>query len=148
MKPLIFTPCEKVLQDPQSGVSLIAIFQEIKIQITHDAPELPRDAVIPREWLIYSRFDLDMDEEGEEFTAVTTILWPDGALFATQSLTATQPTQSGMSFVIKLMGFPMGQNGSVKIQQSVTKGGEIVCGPMETKIKVNVGRELPPPQLQ
>jgi hypothetical protein len=144
MKLLIATPCEKVLQDPESGHSLIAVFHEIKIQISQDAPEIPGNALIPKEWAVFSKFELKPDEEGKEYSLKMEVFWPDGTLLVGNQVAAAQPTKNGMAFVIKMQGFPIGQPGVIRMNQTLTTNGKPVYGPTELTARVVVERSLPP----
>jgi hypothetical protein len=144
MKLLLIAPCQIALQDPDQGHSLIAVFHEILIKIPADAPELPAIAIIPKEWAIFSKFSLEPDEEGKDYSLNTSIFWPDGTLFVSQAILAAQPTKNGMAFITRLQGFPMGQNGLVKVSQTLTSEGNLVCENIEVEIKTTVERSLPP----
>ena len=143
MKLLLSNPCEKVLQDPDSGHSLIAVFHDIKIQISKDAEAPPNDAVVPQNWAVFSKFGLDHEEENKEYSLLTDIFWPDGKPFVSgNQLNALPPTKNGMTFVVKLQGFPMGQNGEVKVRQTLKCNGAIVFGPFESIVRINVERTM------
>jgi hypothetical protein len=137
MKLLILAACEKVLSDPQSGPSLIAIFNGMKVT-THTDAVVPRDALLPREWSIFSRWQLEPEEEGKNYTSSTEILWPDGTQFGRLDLVAEQPTADGMSFTGRLTGFPIGQNGKVRIIQTLKRDDGSVSGPFEMFLTVTV----------
>jgi hypothetical protein len=143
MKLLLIAPCQIALQDPDQGHSLIAVFHEIKIRIPEDAPQLPVNAIIPKEWAIFSKFGLEPEEEGKDYSLDTTIFWPDGAVFATQVICALQPTRNGLAFIVRLQGFPMGQNGVVKVSQTLLRGERVVYEGAESEIRMSVERTLP-----
>src|ERR1039458_6396967 len=115
MKLLILTPCEKVIQDVQSGNSLISVFHGIKIKLPPVDAGLPSDAVAPKDWAIFSKWGLLPEEEGRNYTSFVEVFWPDGRLLASQRLEAAQPTKHGMAFITNLRGFPVGQNGNIKV---------------------------------
>ena len=143
MNLLLVTACDRVLDDTELGTTLVSIFHQIKIQVTANE-EVPTNAVIPREWSIFTKFALDKDEEGREYSLDTSVFWPDGSLFAHMILDAKQPTQNGMAFKVRLTGFPIGQPGKLKIVQSINSGEDAKCGPFETDILVQVEKSLPP----
>lgn len=147
MKLLIFTACEKVIEDLTQGSSLISIFHGIKIQIPENQ-ELPTNVVVPKDWAAFSKWELDQGEEGGEYTSRIQIIWPDGSEFARHELPATQPTKDGMAFVHRLNGFPFGQNGRLLLLQSLLCDGEVIFGPVEFAIKVEVAKVLPPVSLE
>src|ERR1035438_9786942 len=109
MRLLLVTPCQLAIQDPVSGQSLIAVFHDIKIKIAENAPELPPNAIIPKEWSIFSKFTMEPDEEGKDYSLNTNIYWPNGEQFVSQAMDAAQPTKNGMAFIVKMEMFPIGQ---------------------------------------
>ena len=143
MKVLLAAPCNLVLEDKISGHSLIGVFHEIRIQIPADAPDIPVNAMIPREWALFAKFGLEAEEEGLPYSLTVDFRWPDGTPFASHTVQAEQPTKNGMAFITRLQAFPMGQNGIIKSTATLNSGDNIVCGPIETEIKVIVERTLP-----
>lgn len=145
MKLLIFTPCEKVLQDARSGHSLINVFNELKIQVPPNT-ELPSDAVIPKEWAIFTKWELDAEDEGKECASVLRILWPDGKVWAEQTLSAP-PTKGVLSFMVQLQGFPFGQNGKLRVVNSL-RSGDFPISTSDMHIGVIVTKDLITPTQQ
>jgi hypothetical protein len=141
MKLLLAAPCNMALQDPDVGHSLIGVFHEIKIQVSQDA-EVPNNAMVPKEWAIFSKFSLEPNEEGKDYSLSTDIFWPDGNLLLNNVLPA-KIAKNGMAFIAKLQTFPMGQQGIVRIRESLTSEGKIVCGPIELEVKVVIEKVLP-----
>src|SRR5271165_3941587 len=142
MKLLLIAPCQIALQDPEQGHSLIAIFHDILIKLPETSPAPPPNAIIPREWAIFTKFALEPNEEGKDYALATNIFWPDETSFVSQVLHAAQPTKNGMAFIAKLQGFPMGQNGKVRITQQLFMGDQVVSENIETDILVRVERVL------
>jgi len=139
MKVLLVTACERIINDPEAGACLIALFHDIKIQVQKDA-EIPRNAVVPQQWSVFVKFGLEPHEEGKDYTLITDILWPDGTSFVTgYELRANQPTKDGMTFNLRNAGFPMGQIGKVVVRFKLIGDGKDVCEPFE--ISVNVRQE-------
>jgi hypothetical protein len=136
MKLLVFTPCNSALQDPILGSSLIAIFHGITFKVP-PGTELPSNAVIPKDWAIFSKWGLEPEEYGKEYTSKIEIYWPDGTEFVKASLVSQQPTRDGMAFISRMTGFPVGQDGEIRVVQLLESGGEIIYGPTELIIKVN-----------
>jgi hypothetical protein len=130
-----------VVQDPDSGQSLIAVFHEIKIRIG-DTSEVPSNALIPKDWTVFTKFALEPEEEGKDYVLNTRIFWPDGSPFVDQSLTANQPTKNALVFTIRMQGFPIGQSGMIKIRQTLTSGGIEVCEQIEVEVRVVLEKAL------
>jgi hypothetical protein len=143
MKPLITVPCQIALNDPVSGHSLIGVFHEIKVQISGDLPELPLNAMLPKEWAVFSKFGLTPEEEGREYSLKTDIYWPDGSLLLRNLLPAEKPTRNGMAFIVRLQAFPFGQPGMIRVVETLLSGDENVYGPIELEINVSVEKSLP-----
>jgi hypothetical protein len=134
MKLLILTACDKVLVDALGGgQSLIGIFEGVNVVLT-DA--YPSNASLQREWFIFSKWQLEPDEEGKNYTSLTEIFWPDGNKFGGLELVAAPPTKSGMSFIGRLLTFPFGQIGNLKVVQTLRSDGDLVFGPFEMSISV------------
>jgi hypothetical protein len=146
MKLLIFTPCEKVLQDVRSGQSLVNIFHEIKVQLPPNS-EFPNDAVLPKEWAIFSKWAMDSEEEEREYESDVRIYWPNGKLWAEQTLQAAQPTKSHLIFMVQFQGFPFGQSGRLRVINSLRSDGVLV-GNSELAITVSVSKDMVIPILK
>jgi hypothetical protein len=143
MKLLLIAPCEKLIEDLTQGQSMISIFHGLKIRIPRDQ-EIPSNAVSPKEWAIFSKWELSPEEEGQTFTSTMSVFWPDGSQFFTHELAAIQPTTNPMAFVHRVQGFPIGQNGDLRIVNSLTRDGEVLFGPVEVTVTIDVIRmELP-----
>ena len=99
--------------------------------------------MLPKEWAIFSKFGLEPSEEDKDYTLKTDIFWPDGKVLASHILDAMPPTKNGMAFIAKSQAFPMGQQGVVRIRESLTSEGKVVFGPIEMEVKVSVERSLP-----
>jgi len=136
MNNILFAPCQLVIQDAELGHSLIAVFHEIKMQFP-PGTEIPSNAVIPRDWAIFTKWEMSSDEEGKDYVSNTDIFWPDGSMFATFSLHAKPPVATGMAFIVRLQGFPMGQAGLIRITNRVMNGEVLVAGPIERSIRIH-----------
>ena len=90
------------------------------------------------------KFSLDPEEEGKDYTLKTDVFWPDGTIPTSHALDAKQPTKDGVAFIAKLQAFPMGQQGIVRINESLTSEGKVVFGPIKLEVKIEIERILPP----
>jgi hypothetical protein len=136
MKLLLHSACNNVLQDPQFGASLISVFHAIAFMVP-EGQEFPANAVVPKEWAIFCKWSLLPEEYGKNYTCLHKLFWPDGTVFAEAKLEAVQPTKDGMAFVQRLNGFPVGQQGNLRIVQTIESDGVIVGGPDELLIAIN-----------
>ena len=66
MKLLIASPCQMVITDKEglAGHSLIGVFHNFKIRVPEKA-EVPSNALLPKEWTIFSKWSLDPPESKE-----------------------------------------------------------------------------------
>jgi hypothetical protein len=136
MKLLIYTACDRVLQDPVHGASLITVFHGLAFKV-QEGIELPPNAVMPKEWAVFTKWGLEREEVGKQYVSKLEIYWPDGTEFIKFSLEALQPIRDGLMFISRITGFPVGQTGNLRILQTLESEGSIVFGPEELIIKVN-----------
>jgi hypothetical protein len=71
--------CERVLFDVDGPASVINIFQRMNIQL--QAAPLPDKAVSNSLWNVFTLWENDPKEVGQEFTQIIRIYAPDGSLF-------------------------------------------------------------------
>lgn len=135
MNLLLLAPCDRILQDPTQGVSLINVFHGLMFKIP-EGIDLPKDAVMPKEWTIFSKWELGPEEVGKDYISRVQIFWPDGTEFLKSSLTAMQPTRDGMSFTNQMNTFPVGQAGKLRVVQTLESDGVTVYGPTDLSINV------------
>lgn len=140
MKLLLAAPCNVVLNDPDLGHSLIGVFHDIRVNVLPGS-EVPADAMLPREWAIFSKWALEPHEVNREYTQVTELYWPDGKLVGRNS-SALQASGTAMSFISRNTAFPFGQNGNVRILFWMEESGEAVSEGVEILISVNTQKNL------
>jgi hypothetical protein len=132
----MLTPCTNVLIDMQYGASLISIFHGITFTLP-EGTERPTNAVMPKEWAIYSKWNLEPEEYGKNYTSNIKIYWPDGTLFSEATLDAVQPTKDGMAFINRMNGFPVGQDGKLRILQTLESDGITIARSEEITLAIN-----------
>jgi hypothetical protein len=142
VKNIVYLPCQLALYDAQTGHSLIAVFHDIKFQFS-PGTEIPINAVISRDWTIFSKWEMGEDEEGKDYTSKTEVFLPDGSLFTSNIVSAALPVANGMAFILRLQGFPIGQTGKLKIVNTLHNGEELIYGPIETSVTVHLSFDLP-----
>lgn len=138
MKLFLLAPCEKVIQDQESGNSLISLFHAIHVSLPVGAETPPHDAVIPRQWAIFGTWELSPEEEGSHLTGVFEVFWPDGRVFTTMGLETADLARSGVAFILRLHGFPLGQNGDLRITHWLERDGAQMSEKSETQVTVSV----------
>jgi hypothetical protein len=75
----IIAACERVLFDQEGPVSVVNIFQRMNVQL--QAAPLPDKAVFQSLWSVFTLWENDPKEVGQEFTQVIQVFAPDGSLF-------------------------------------------------------------------
>lgn len=140
MKLLILTACEKVLQDPSSGPSLIATFQKLNAVVPSLA-EVPTNAVIPKDWSIFALWEVDQRERGKLYQMGLELYWPNGELFFENKLPLEKEAEEYINFIVRMQGFPMGQSGKIRIVVWVEHQGRKVCDNVETSIHVTLASD-------
>jgi len=115
MKSLALCTCEKVIIDKAGAHSLINLILNAELQLAQGIEEVPRNAVNPYQWFIYSAWVPSSEDVGEHFEQVFQIYWPDGQKFFENKLGFTQPDESVQQVSFGIVGFPIGQTGRMKI---------------------------------
>jgi hypothetical protein len=139
LRPYVCVACEKVIIAADTSIpSLISLFSKITIS-PPTGTEIPRDAVSPKEWAVFSIWDPEPGDEHLEYELCTEILYPDGTRFGTPGRIRIpiQPNHRAQ-MVVSIMGFPIGQPGEHRIRTWVELRHEIVVGPIEFGIGLEV----------
>lgn len=141
LRPHVCVVCEKVITSMESIPSLISLFRKITLTIPADAPEIPGNAVAPKEWAVFSSWDPELGDEHREYFLCTQVLYPDGSPFGeiARARINVQPN-SRANVTVQMVGFPIGQTGDYKVKTWVEENQETVLGPIELKIEVEVIR--------
>lgn len=112
----IFAACEKVIIDQAGVASLIALFGKITISLPLEAPEMPPNAVAPREWTIYSLWEWGPEDEGKRFSQHLEISWPNGTvLLEKRDEIVRAPDRRSTQIVSPIAGFPVGEQGMISV---------------------------------
>ncbi len=125
---LTFLPCEKVIVDERGNVSLIVLLHEINAEIPAQT-EIPKNAVTPKEWAIFSMWKPLPQDNGRSFEQAVQMLWPDGSEFKTARLGFRLEANKIHHNRMSIVGFPIGQSGSVTLnmwlEQNSKRVGEL-----------------------
>jgi|SRR5271155_1198572 len=146
LKPVICVACEKVIIDQQQSgvVSLIALFDKMSIAVPREAPEIPPNAVAPREWSIFSKWETDPDDAGKEFTVCTQMFYPDKTPFGDQGRTAlTAEANKKAQAIVKIFGFPLGQTGMYTIRSWIEANGKMIGPSIEFRLELEITIQEP-----
>ena len=134
MKFLALCTCDRVIIDKRGGHSLINLIMNAEVQTS--AEPIPRNAVGPTQWFIYTMWVPSPEDVGEKFEEVYQIYWPDGEKFAEHRLEFTQPDDSVQQVTFGFYGLPVGQSGKVRIVTWLDKKGHCVSDIIETSINI------------
>lgn len=137
LKSYVCVACEKLIFAKDDVASLIGLFTKIIITVA-PGTEIPRNAVTPKEWAVYSNWIVEPGDESREYIHCMQILYPDGTQFGdiARSKINIEPNkraQVGMQFI----GFPIGQLGLYKVRTWVEENQSRVVGPIEFELEVS-----------
>jgi|SRR5712692_3373406 len=141
LKPYACVACEKVIIAADSVPSLIGLFSKIISSVPAET-EIPKNAVVPKEWAVFSIFDADPGDELKEYTHFVQILYPDGSQFAEISKHKMNiELNKRAQVVVQVLGFPIGQIGKYTVRVWVEENQQKVVGPIEFKIELEITRQ-------
>lgn len=113
-KLLIFAPCEKIIIDDQGNATLIVIMQNVSVSVS-EGSELPRDAVTPKEWAVFTLWQPMPEDAGQKFVQVLQALMPDRSEFKRGELSFEMQENKTQQNRINIVGFPIGQPGQITV---------------------------------
>jgi hypothetical protein len=155
LKPYVCVACEKVITDQpvegdpasQGVPSLIGLFNKIILQVSADLPEIPKNAVAPKEWAIYSAWDNEPGDEQKEYFLCIQILYPDQSPFGqvTRMPINVQPKRRSQ-MTARVQGFPLGQPGFYMVRTWLEESKQMVGSPIEFKIELEIKKQAQPPK--
>jgi hypothetical protein len=85
-KLYLFAICEKVITDTNGVVSLIGLFNKVTVTRSPDSPEVPANAVAPKEYSIFTSWDLEAADRGKDYNQFYEFFYPDGAQFGGRAI--------------------------------------------------------------
>ncbi len=143
MKCLAFCPCEKIIVDKDGVHSLITLMVNAELQLP-PAKEIPKDAVAPRQWFIYTAWVPAPEDVGRPFEQVYQILWPNGDKFFEQRLPFIAGSPDLHQTDFSALGFPVGQSGRLRLLTWLDQEGRRVTDIIESFINVKHGPSTSP----
>jgi len=112
------------------------------VTIPADAPEVPKNAVIPREWAVFSSWDTEPGDELREYFLCTQILYPDQTPFGEINKIRINIERNKRAQVnVQMLAFPIGQTGSYTVKTSVEENQRTVFSPIEFKIELEIVKQ-------
>lgn len=142
LTPYVCVCCEKVIIAQDGVASLIGLFNKITVTVSTDAPEIPRNAVAPKEWFVFSSWNSEPGDELREFYVCTDVLLADRTPLGTTARVKMiiDPTKRFQNN-IQLQGFPIGQEGPVTVRTWIEENQVAVGEPIIFKIDFAVSRQ-------
>jgi hypothetical protein len=139
LKPYVCVACEKVIIAKQDEVaSLISLFSKIILTVPVGT-EIPRNAVAPKEWAVFSIWDPEPGDERRNYFLCTQILYPDESQFGEMSRSRFNvEVNKRAQMNIQVQGFPIGQAGEYKIRTWIEENEKRVSEPIQFGIEVIV----------
>jgi len=138
MRYLATCACDKIVIDKLGAHSLISVMSNADISIV-PAPgtpeQIPPNAVTPREWWIFSMWEPSSEEAGKEFEQVFQVYWPNKEKLLEGRL-GFKPDERVQYTSYSVLGFPVGQQGKVRIVTWVEQQGSRITDIFDYHITV------------
>ncbi len=142
LKTYVCAACEKVILTADNVASLISLFNKIIITAPPEA-EVPKNAVAPKEWAIFSIFDTEPGDELKEYTHFAQILYPDQSQFSEIAKSKLRIELNKRAQVnVQVPAFPIGQVGNYTVRVWIEENQRTVVGPIEFKIELEIIRQV------
>jgi len=142
LKPYICVVCEKVIFAQDLVPSLISLFTKIVMTVPIGAPEIPKNAVAPKEWSVFSSWETEPGDELREYTFCAQILYPDQSPFGEvnrQKISVEPNKRAQLNY--QVLGFPIGHTGVYTIKAWIEEKQKIVVGPIDLKVELEVVKQ-------
>jgi hypothetical protein len=119
-KLLSFLACEKPIIDKGDVPTLVAIMQGVSAALVLpegvERPPIPRDALAPKPWSIFTIWQTEGNEIGKTFHQKNEIVLPDDLPLAQLSGDLKFVARELLNFnYVNLQGFPVGLEGKVNV---------------------------------
>jgi len=145
LRPYVCVACEKVILAQDGVASLVSLFSKIVINLRADAPEIPTNALAPKEWVVFSAWDLELGDELREYFLSTQLSYPDGAPFGEVGRVRMN-LEAGrrLQMVSQFLAFPIGETGLYTVGTWIEENNRRVVGPIEFRIELEIVRQRQP----
>lgn len=133
------TICEKVIYSQAGLASLINMFTKVTIGVPN-AAEIPRNAVAPKEWAIFSSWDAEPGDERREYFICVNVLYPDQSPWGDVNRTKVniQEGRKASQVATQMVGFPVGQAGTYTIRVWIEESQRLVVNPIELSVELEI----------
>ena len=145
----IFTVCDRIIIDQAGIATLIGLFGTVTINRPEPVVtiEMPPNAVAPKEWAIFTRWDWDRGDEGKKFFQHLSVMWPGGTVFFEQTMEIVRvPDKRVSQLATPLLGLPIGEPGMISVNIQLKSDGATVFEAKPVLIEVlHIPAPTPPP---
>ena len=140
-KLLLFVPCEKVLIDQQSTVSLISLFQELKFQVVESGPLPPANATAALKWDVLTMWARTDSDFGKRYEQRITLFNPEGEPTEVSTTALIETEKATHRVVATIFGFPIGSTGRYTLKLWLSEDGQETPEPIAEHV-ITVSREV------
>jgi hypothetical protein len=145
LRQTISVVCEKVITSADGQISLINLFDTMTVQLPPELGELPKDAVAPRDWAVFSKWDTEPGDELLQYVFCLQMLYPDERQFGEITrLNIKTELNKRAQVTANVSGFPVGQAGTFKVRNWLEVNGKPVVEAVEIKLEVQWNRTPAP----
>ena len=154
LKLILFAPCERHIQSLENLSSLIAVMENINVELGEG---LPPEAAIPMKWTVVTLWHREKDYDTPViYQERVEVIKPDGVSMGSIVL-EFEVSNENLNYrsIRDLFGFPIGLQGQVTVRVSLREKGEnarwneVATYPIQVKHhpKKEDGREEPAAQI-
>jgi hypothetical protein len=108
-KLALFVPCHTAIIDQDQNLSLIGIFQELKVAVGQNT-DISQEAAAPFQWTVVCMWLRNPGEEGARFESTVELVMPDGSR-ASQSKASFALDKPSHRDITRFFGFPIAASG-------------------------------------
>ena len=143
MKCLALLTCEKIIIDKDGAHSIINVMLKGQVNLQQiqagQSPHVavPSNAVTPMNWFIYSLWSPSSDDVGKSFEQVYQVFWPNGDKLTENRLPFTQKDDDMHQVTFSFFGFPVGQQGRIRVFTWLDSGGHRASDMIETYVQLS-----------
>jgi hypothetical protein len=152
MKCHALLTCDKLIIDKDGAHSLINVILHAHVgeqQLQTDTGEwvsipIPPKAVNPNQWWIYTLWEPSHEDVGGSFEQIYQLYWPNGEKVSESRLSFKQKDEAMQQTSYFYLGFPIGQEGKVRILTWIESKGERTSDIAETHVLITHSKSVPP----
>ena len=148
MKCRALLPCERVIIDKDGAHSIINVMLNAEVSMDVVGPSqmaqpmtIPPNAMTGTTWWLYTLWEPSGDDVGKDFEQVYQVYWPNGDKLLESRLSFTQKDDTMNQTTFYIAGFPVGQQGRVKILTWLDSQGHRVSDVVEGSVNIKHGTD-------